>query len=123
MTTATLTKKQEQERDKQEARDFLVKVFASQERPTVWTILKHVSTSGMSRDLKCVTQYEGRVVDVTWYVGKASGVATLKERNGQRVLRVHGAGMDMGFHVVYSLAYGLYPESSNRGYDISHEWL
>jgi hypothetical protein len=119
----TLTKKQQEQQDKQQAEDFLRKVFASQERPTVWTVLKHVSSSGMSRDLKCVTYYDGRVLDITWYVGKVSGVASLKERNGQRVLRVHGCGMDMGFHVVYSLSYGLYPTENDRGYAICHEWL
>jgi hypothetical protein len=123
MSTATITRKQENEQQKKEASDFILKVFASQERPTVWTILKHVSSSGMSRDLKCVTYYDGRLIDITWYVDKVSGVATLKERNGQRVLRVNGAGMDMGFHVVYSLSYALYPQSGGRGYDLHHEGL
>ncbi len=105
---ATLSKKQEREQEQESAKEFLRKVFASQERPTAWTILKWVSTSGMSRDMKVCTQYEGRVVDITWYVAQASSVGQLKERNGQRVVRVGGCGMDMGFHLVYSLSLSLY---------------
>ena len=117
----TLTKKQEKEQDQQKAKDFLLKVFASQENPTVWTILKSVSTSGMSRDMKVITQYEGRVIDLTWYVSQASSVGQLRERNGQRVVRVGGCGMDMGFHLVYSLSIALY--GLENAYNLKQEWL
>jgi len=118
---ATLTKKQEREQEQQSAKDFLRKVFASQERATAWTILKSVSASGMSRDMKVITQYEGRVIDITWYVSHASSVGQLKERNGQRVVRVGGCGMDIGFHLIYSLSIALY--GIENAYDIKQEWL
>jgi len=117
----TLTKKQEREQEGESAKDFLRKVFASQENPTAWTILKWVSGSGMSRDMKVCTNYEERVIDITWYVSRASSVGQLKERNGQRVVRVGGCGMDMGFHLVYSLSLSLY--GLEGGYKIRHEWL
>jgi hypothetical protein len=118
---ATLSKRQEREQEQESAKDFLRKVFASQEKPTAWTILKWVSGSGMSRDMKVCTQYEGRVVDITWYVAQASSLGHLKERNGQRVVRVGGCGMDMGFHLVYSLSLALY--GSEGGYNLKQEWL
>lgn len=118
---ATLSKKQEREQEQESAKEFLRKVFTSQERPTAWTILKSVSASGMSRDMKVCTQYEGRVVDITWYVAQASSVGQLKERDGQRVVRVGGCGMDMGFHLVYSLSLSLY--GSEGGYNLKQEWL
>jgi len=118
---ATLSKKQEREQEQESAKDFLRKVFASQERPTAWTILKNVSASGMSRDMKVCTQYEERVVDITWYVSKASSVGQLKERNGQRVVRVGGCGMDMGFHLIYSLSIALY--GRENAYNLKQEWL
>jgi len=118
---ATLTKKQEREQEQQSAKDFLRKVFASQERATAWTILKSVSASGMSRDMKVITQYEGQVIDITWYVSHASSVGQLKERNGQRVVRVGGCGMDIGFHLIYSLSIALY--GSEGGYKLKQEWL
>ena len=118
---ATLTKKQEKEQDQQSAKDFLRKVFTTQETPTAWTILKSVSSSGMSRDMKVITQYKGRVIDITWYVSHASSVGQLKERNGQRVVRVGGCGMDMGFHLVYSLSIALY--GIDNAYNLKQEWL
>ena len=123
---ATLTKKQEREQEKESAKDFLRKVFASQEKPTAWTILKWVSGSGMSRDMKVITQYEGRVIDITWYVSHASSVGQLKERNGQRVVRVGGCGMDMGFHLVYSLSIALFCSDKydhDSAYKLKQEWL
>lgn len=118
---ATLSKKQERVREQEGAKEFLRAVFASQKNPTAWTILKSVSASGMSRDLKVCTQYEGRVIDITWYVSHASSVGQLRERNGQRVVRVGGCGMDMGFHLVYSLSLALY--GLEGGYKLKQEWL
>jgi len=102
---ATLSKKQEREQEQESAKEFLRKVFASQEKPTA----------------KVCTQYEGRVVDITWYVSKASSVGQLKERNGQRVVRVGGCGMDMGFHLIYSLSIALY--GIENAYNLKQEWL
>jgi hypothetical protein len=99
---ATLSKKQERVQEQESARERLREMMAGDERPVIGTILRHCSASGMSRDVKVITQYEGRVIDITWYVSHASSVGQLKERNGQRVVRVGGCGMDMGFHLVYS---------------------
>lgn len=81
---------------------------------TVYTVLDHVSRSGMSRNIRVVLMEskDGRVVDLhpNWAVGKALGLRHAK-RNGyeQDALVVGGCGMDMGFHVVNSLSYRLYP--------------
>jgi len=125
MNTATLSKKAQAEQETQKAQKFLREVFATQERPTVWTSLKSVSASGMSRDITLLTSHEGRILDITWYASHAMQTGTLKERNGSRVIRVHGAGMDMGFHLVYSLSYSLYKtaEGSDGGYTLRHEWI
>lgn len=104
-----------------EARKFLSDVFSGQEKPTAYTILKSVSASGMSRTMKVVTYHNGQVLDITWWVAKATQVGTLTEKNGQRVIRVGGAGMDIGFHLVYSLGVALY--GLEGGYKISQEWL
>lgn len=82
---------------------------------TVYTVLDSVSRSGMSRTLRVVllSCEHGRAVDLhpNWAVGKALGLRHAK-RNGreQDGLVVGGCGMDMGFHVVYSLAATLWPE-------------
>ena len=120
MTTATASKKAQQEQKAQEAQDFLRLVFSTQERPTVWTSLKHVSSSGMSRDITLLTSHEGKILDITWYASHAMHTGSLKERNGSRVIRVGGCGMDMGFHLVYSLSYSLY---KGEGYTLRQEWI
>jgi hypothetical protein len=116
------SKKEQAKRERDEALDFLLDVFNKQVRPTAYTILKSVSASGMSRTMKVVTYHEGQVIDITWYVARA-GIGTLTERNGQRVLRVGGCGMDMGFHVVYSLSVALYGSANDGGYNLRQEWL
>lgn len=121
MTTATLSKKAQAQQEKEEARAYLLSILDKQEKPTLYTSLKHVSASGMSRDMKVLAVVDGQIVDVTWYVSKIIG--TLKERNGQRVIRVGGCGMDMGFHVVYEVSAVLYGYKERGAYTIRHEWI
>jgi len=122
MTTATLSKKAQAQQEKEEARAFLLSILESQKTPTLYTNLKHVSSSGMSRDMKVLAVIDEQIRDVTWYVARL-GVGTLKERNGQRVIRVGGCGMDMGFHVVYTVSALLYGYEERGAYTIRHEWI
>ena len=86
---------------------------------TVYTVLDAVSRSGMSRQIRVVlltTNEQGQcdTLHPNWAVGKALGLRHAK-RNGyeQDALVIGGAGMDMGFHLVYELSYALY----GKGYD------
>lgn len=80
---------------------------------TVYTILDHVSRSGMSRQIRVVLLdcEDGKAIDrhPNWAIGKALGLSHGK-RNGRELnsLTVGGCGMDMGFHLVYSLSSVLY---------------
>ena len=81
---------------------------------TVYTVLDHVSRSGMSRIIRVVllqTGDDGKPVDLhpNWAVGKVLGLSHGK-RNGRELdgLRVDGCGMDMGFHLVYNLSRTLF---------------
>lgn len=71
---------------------------------TVRTILRHVSQSGMSRDISVVISGDG-IRDVTYLVARALG-AQVRPNGG---IRRHGCGMDMGFELIYSLSRTLYP--------------
>lgn len=122
METATLSKKAQAQQEKEEARAYLLSIMSKQVKPTLYTSLKHVSSSGMSRDMKVLAAVDGEIIDVTWYAGKLD-VGTIKERNGQRVLRVGGCGMDMGFHVVYTISAILYGYEERGAYTIRHEWI
>lgn len=87
--------------ERQQAQDQLREIFPP--GSTAHTILRHVSRSGMSRSISVVDQHSN---DVTWLVVRALG-EKLDRHDG---IRVGGCGMDMGFHLVYSLSRTLYPD-------------
>ena len=112
----------------------------------VYTVLRHVSRSGMSRaiDLYIIDQnhYTGKpgLRRITYAVSKA---LDYKYSDNHDALIVGGCGMDMGFSVVYNLGGVLYPEGWTReeggsygrhtaqvgehdkdgGYSLRQEWL
>ena len=90
----------EREAEKTEA----VKLLKEFVKPgtTVYTVLRKVSSSGMSRQIDCYVIQDGRPRWITGLVAKACGIPRADQGHGP--LRVGGCGMDMGFHVVYSLA-------------------
>jgi hypothetical protein len=107
--------------EREEARRRLLDIFAGQERPTVYTVLRHVSASGNSRDISLFTVRDGELSNITALAAKAMG-ENVKDRNGQWVIRVGGCGMDMGFHIVWNLSYSLYEGQERAGYVIRQEW-
>lgn len=119
---------------------------------TVYTILSHVSRSGMTRWLKVIVVKNGEANDVTWHVAKATGYP-VNTRNHEGV-EVGGCGMDMGSHLVYGLSRVIFDDfpctgktdfregcpsndhvnerernytagrlHSERGYALRHRWL
>src|SRR3990172_2873899 len=72
---------------------------------TVYTILRHVSRSGMQREIGIVLLKDGTDLHPNYLVAKALG-----ERVGKfDSVIVGGCGMDMGFHLVYNLSRALFP--------------
>lgn len=116
-----VTKKTNEAIDKELARMKLRELFTEQSKPTVYTVLRHVSQSGMSRDISLFIVEDNRLRNITYTASIALG-EKVKDKNGQRVIRVNGCGMDMGFHLVYSLASVLYPNEDRAGYKLSQEW-
>ena len=90
----------------------------------VYTLNRHTSASGMSRDLSLFIAKGDEIQDVTYYAAHALGWR-LVERNGRRAIRVQGCGMDMGFHLVYTLSSVLYRGAveGDAGYALRQEWL
>jgi len=122
MTTATLSKAAQARQDRDYAREQLLTYYVS-EGSRVYTILRHVSSSGMSRDISLVVaDREGRISDITYYAADALG-SRLVERNGFRAIRVNGCGMDMGFHLVYNLSSVLFHGHDRAGYILKQEWI
>lgn len=77
---------------------------------TVYTILRHVSRSGMARRISLGVVKRGAFLDITWHVARVLGYSTRDSRGWvqDRGLYVTGGGMDMGFHLINSLSYALH---------------
>ena len=127
MTTATAakktTKKEQKALDVAYAREQLLTHYVS-EGDTVYTVLRSVSSSGMSRTLSLKVAKEGKILDLTYYAAIILEWP-LVEVNGSRALRVGGCGMDMGFHTVYTLSRVLFREegsTKDAGYLLNHAW-
>lgn len=90
----------------------------------VYTMNRHISSSGMSRDISLFVARDGEIMNITYYAAHALGWR-LVERNGYRAVRVSGCGMDMGFHTVYTLSRVLFRDAVNgdAGYSLKQEWL
>ncbi len=74
---------------------------------TVYTKLNHVSRSGMTRSIEVMVFRDNAPVNIT---GTVAEVLDYKIHNKHWGLKVGGCGMDMGFHVVYSLSRRLFPD-------------
>ena len=72
---------------------------------TVHTIARHVSRSGMSRSISIVIARDGDPWDISWLVARALGDRIDQNHGG---IKIGGAGMDMGFALVYNLSSTLY---------------
>jgi hypothetical protein len=112
--------------DQELASERLLKGYFKDTR-TVYTILRSVSSSGMTRHISLVVagvNDEGKadLYDITFLAAQAMG-ENLSERNGHRTIKVNGCGMDMGFHLVYNLSSVLYHGEERAGYKIKQAWL
>jgi hypothetical protein len=122
MTTTTLTR-QEKINEREHSRERLSAMLTPGD--TVYTMVRSVSSSGMSRTMSLYIVKDNRLVNITYYAAHALEWP-LVEKNGSRVLRVGGCGMDMGFHTVYTLSRVLFAAtmpSGDAGYALKQEWI
>ena len=127
MTTATAEKKTSKKAQKAldvaYAREQLLTHYVS-EGDTIYTVIRSVSSSGMSRTISLKVARDGKILDLTYYASILLGWP-LVEVHGSRALRVGGCGMDMGFHTVYSLSRALFRDEEHTGdvgYLLNHAW-
>jgi hypothetical protein len=89
---------------------------------TIYTILRHVSTSGMSRRISLVVfkavPADSEVCPI-YLDYRTSQILNLRRPSRGDGVVVSGCGMDMGFHLVYELAAAVYGD----GYVLKHQWL
>lgn len=105
---------------------------------TVNCILRHVSKSGMSRDISLVIagRWEGQKEYQVINISHMAAVAMGRKHNDEGAITIGGCGMDMGFELVYSLGRALWPKGTPKahgtrngepdtdgGYALKHRWL
>jgi hypothetical protein len=97
--------KTEKQTERAEALASLKKMIKAGD--TVYTTVKRVSASGMSRAISCyIVSKDKRIVELDWYISRVSDRKIHK--NGGVI--IGGCGMDMGFAMVYNLGRAMYPE-------------
>lgn len=66
------------------------------------TVVRHVTRSGMSRSISVLTtDSDGEIRDVSYDVARVLGWSLDHDNGG---VRVQGCGMDMAFHMIYSMS-------------------
>jgi hypothetical protein len=99
---------------------------------TVYTMIRHVAASGMSRAVSVVIRDGERVRCVDNLIARALGYS-LSKRGG---VTVRGCGFDAGFEIVYNLGAAIWPNGTPEphgvrngqpdnagGYALKHERL
>lgn len=83
---------------------------------TLWTTVRHIAPSGMSRVIDLYIIRENEPLRISW-----STAELLQRRYSERYEGVtcQGSGMDMGFELVYSLSQKLFGD----GYALKQRWL
>ena len=100
---------------------------------TLHTTVRHVSRSGMMRHISVrhlkATDNPERPVNISNYDYHIARVLDLPEAPNYQGVKIGGCGMDMGFHLVYSLSRALFKDEPkgesdrDHGYWINQEWL
>lgn len=116
--TKTLSKRAQEQLDRDYAIEQLLTHYVK-EGSKVFTSLRKVSSSGMTRHYSLFIVQGEDIVNITYYAAHALGW-NLVESSGQRAIKVNGTGMDMSFHLVSSLSAVLF-HGQERAWDVLRE--
>ena len=86
------------------------------EGDTIYTIVKKVAPSGMSRQMSVIVRTDTGISNISWWVARALGYRMCKDRS---CFSIAGCGQDMGFAVAYDIGATLFGD----GYKVKHSWL
>jgi hypothetical protein len=111
-----LSKAKQKEHDKARALYMLQEITPD---TVIYTSIKHVAKSGMSRNIALYCVNEGRIKDISYFVANILGRKLAKDNS----VTIGGCGMDMGFALVYDLSATLFDGQDRAGYVLKHEWL
>ncbi len=92
----------------------------------IYCILRSVSASGMQCRISLHTIHKGELIPLDHAASVLTG-RTLSDKGG---IVCNGCGMDMGFDLVYSLGYSIWPKGTRNGqpgkdggYVLRHSWI
>jgi hypothetical protein len=122
MSTNTISGSVARRADQAAAREELRELFAGNDKPLIYTILRHVSSSGLSRDISLFYDSPNGIHPITHTAGRVLGYKVISS-GGFNAIRQQGGGMDMGFNLVYTLSAVIYKDLERGGYHLSHRWL
>jgi hypothetical protein len=106
--------------NKDEARETLLHLCPP--GTTVFNVLEHRAPSGASRVIKSYVfdrALPGETISERFISGYISILLDWKRPDNRDGIKVNGGGMDMGFHLVYTLASVLHGD----GYALNSRWL
>ncbi len=88
----------------------------------VYCILRHVSKSMMTRRISLIVIKDNKPYDITWAAAKVLG---MKMHRDDHAIVIQGGGMDMGFHLVYTLSRCLFDDvtKTDPGYILEQDWI
>jgi len=107
-------------------RGLLARTKRGDDKPTIYTVLRRVSASGMTRWLDLYVMVDNEPRRITWPAAEVMGWTYDRKHDA---LKVGGCGMDLGFHTVYTLSRYLFKDApegmqvKDAGYEIRHEWM
>lgn len=99
---------------KQEAAQELGNILSNIPTDTIYTVIRHVSASGMQREISVKMIDAGRIIHLDYLVSTALG-RKLGKHGG---IVIKGCGMDMGFHLVENINHWFSPSKKFR-----QEWI
>lgn len=91
---------------------------------TVYTVLRHVTRSGMNRSISLIHIRDGEPHDISGFAAAAIDCWKFDQKNGG--IKIDGGGEDKGFVLVYNLSIAMYcPKKYNHNdaYSLNHRWL
>lgn len=119
--TKTLSKAAAKQLDRDYAIEQLLTHYVK-EGSKVFTSLRKVSSSGMTRHYSLFIVQGENIVNITYYAAHALGWR-LSESTGSRAIVVNGAGMDMSFHLVSTLSAVLFHGQERADYILKEDKL
>ena len=101
---------------------------APENKPVIHGNVRRVSPNGMNRQISFHMASGSEILDITYLMSWVIDEREPKQdKYGRNILRVHGTGMDMVFHMVYTLGIilfrGLESDIDRAGYMIRHSHL